>query len=37
MEVFGHMSFALEDVAPMFEFTLADLAALVGLRYPPPR
>ncbi|MGH3149788.1 MAG: TetR/AcrR family transcriptional regulator [Streptosporangiaceae bacterium] len=34
MEVFGHMKFALEDAAPMFELTLADLAALVGLRYP---
>ena len=36
MEVFGHMSFALEDAAPMFELTLGDLAALVGLRYPLP-
>ncbi len=34
MEVFGHMSFALEDAAPMFELTLSDLATLVGLRYP---
>ena len=37
MEVFGHMGFALEDAAPMFEFTLADLATLVGLRYPLDR
>ena len=36
MEVFGHMSFALTDPAPMFEITLGDLAALVGLRYPLP-
>ena len=36
LEVFGHMKFALEDAAPMFEMTLGDLAALVGLRYPPP-
>ena len=36
MEVFGHMRFALEDPAPMFELTLGDLAALVGLRYPWP-
>ena len=36
MEVFGHMSFALEDAAPMFELTLGDQAALVGLRYPLP-
>jgi AcrR family transcriptional regulator len=34
MVVFGHMKFALEDGAPMFEFTLGDLATLVGLRYP---
>jgi AcrR family transcriptional regulator len=34
MEVFGHIRFALEDPAPMFELTLGDLAALVGLRYP---
>ncbi len=37
MEVFGHMKFALEDAAPMFEMTLGDLASLVGLRYPLPR
>jgi AcrR family transcriptional regulator len=37
MEVFGHLRFALEDAAPMFEMTLGDLAALVGLRYPLPR
>ena len=36
MEVFGHMGFALADAAPMFELTLGDLAALVGLRYPLP-
>jgi AcrR family transcriptional regulator len=36
MEVFGHLGFALEDAAPMFELTLSDLAALVGLRYPLP-
>jgi AcrR family transcriptional regulator len=34
MEVFGHINFALEDAAPMFEITLGDLASLVGLRYP---
>jgi hypothetical protein len=34
MEVFGHLSFALADPEPMFQITLADLAALVGLRYP---
>ena len=37
MEVFGHMKFALEDAAPMFELTLSDLAALVGLHYPLDR
>jgi AcrR family transcriptional regulator len=35
MEVFGHLRFALEDPAPMFELTLSDLAARVGLQYPP--
>jgi AcrR family transcriptional regulator len=34
MEVFGHLDFALEDPAPMFELTLGDLARLVGLVYP---
>jgi AcrR family transcriptional regulator len=34
MEVFGHMSFALEDAAPMFDLTLADLARMVGLNSP---
>jgi AcrR family transcriptional regulator len=34
MEVFGHINFALEDPAPMFEIILGDLASLVGLRYP---
>ncbi len=36
MEVFGHLRFALEDAAPMFEMTLGDLATLVSLRYPLP-
>jgi AcrR family transcriptional regulator len=36
MEVFGHLGFALEDPAPMFELTLGDLAGLVGLVYPLP-
>jgi AcrR family transcriptional regulator len=36
MEVFGHLRFALEDPAPMFEITLGDLAGLVGLSYPLP-
>jgi len=35
MEVFGHMRFALDDPAPMFELTLSDLTARVGLRYLP--
>jgi AcrR family transcriptional regulator len=34
MEVFGHIRFALEDAAPMFEITLGDLASLIGLQYP---
>jgi AcrR family transcriptional regulator len=36
MEVFGHLGFALDDPAPMFEYTLADLARMVGLEYPLP-
>jgi hypothetical protein len=35
MEVFGHLGFALDDPAPIFEITLAELARLVGLQYPP--
>ncbi len=35
LEVFGHLHFALDDPSPMFEFTLAELADLVGLQYPP--
>jgi len=37
MEVFGHLRFALDDPAPMFELTLGDLARLVGLQYPLPK
>ena len=29
-------AFALVDPAPMFEFTLTDLARLVGLKHPLP-
>ncbi len=36
MEVFGHLGFALDDPAPMFDIMLADMAALVGLDYPVP-
>jgi AcrR family transcriptional regulator len=36
MEAFGHLHFALEDPSPMFEYTLGDLARLVGLDYPVP-
>ncbi|HLJ99608.1 MAG TPA: TetR-like C-terminal domain-containing protein, partial [Streptosporangiaceae bacterium] len=34
MELFGHLSFALDDPSPLFELTLRDMAALVGLDYP---
>jgi Tetracyclin repressor-like, C-terminal domain/Bacterial regulatory proteins, tetR family len=37
MEVFGHLGFALDDPAPIFDITLAELASLVGLQYPPRR
>jgi len=36
LEVFGHMRFALDNPAQMFELMLTDLAALIGLRYPLP-
>ncbi len=36
LEVFGHLHFALDDPSPMFEITLSELAAMVGLRYPLP-
>ena len=35
LEVFGQLSFALEDAKPMFELMLAEMAPMVGLRYPP--
>jgi len=34
LEVFGHLHFALDDPAPMFEITLQELAGLVGLELP---
>lgn len=36
LEVFGHLSFALDDASPMFDYFLADTAPLLGLEYPPP-
>ncbi|MBO0789069.1 MAG: WHG domain-containing protein, partial [Actinobacteria bacterium] len=35
LEVFGHLHFALDDAAPMFDYTLSELAAMVGLSYLP--
>jgi hypothetical protein len=35
LEVCGHLQFALEDAEPMFEITLAELATLMNLEYPP--
>ncbi len=35
LEVFGHLHFALDDPAPLFEITLGELAGLLGLSYPP--
>lgn len=34
LEVFGHMRFALDNPAQMFELMLTDLAGLIGLQYP---
>jgi AcrR family transcriptional regulator len=31
LEISGHLRFALDDAAPMFELVLADLASMVGL------
>jgi len=36
LEVFGHLHFALDDAAPMFEITLTELAALLDLEYRAP-
>jgi len=35
LEVFGQLSFALDDARPMFELMLAEMAPMVGLQYPP--
>jgi AcrR family transcriptional regulator len=37
LEAFGHLKFALDDASPMFELMLADLASMLGLRYPLAR
>src|SRR5258707_230064 len=37
LEVFGHLSFALDDGKPMFELMLSEMAPQVGLQYPVPR
>ena len=37
LEVFDHLHFALDDPAPMFDYTLAELAGLLGLEYPVTR
>ena len=34
LEVFGHLHFALDDASALFEYTLVELAELVGLGYP---
>ena len=34
LEVFGHLHFALDDAAPMFEITLAEMARMLNLPYP---
>ena len=35
LEVFGHLSFALDDGRPMFELMLSEMAPQIGLEYPP--
>ncbi|MFD0683112.1 TetR/AcrR family transcriptional regulator [Actinomadura fibrosa] len=36
LEVFGHLEFALDDAAPMFELMLSEIAPELGLTYTPP-
>jgi len=36
LEAFGHLKFALDDPAPMFELMLTELASMTGLEYPLP-
>lgn len=36
LEVMGHLSFALDDPAPLFELMLAEMASRLGLVYSPP-
>jgi AcrR family transcriptional regulator len=35
LEVFGHLGFCLDDGAPMFERSLAEMAAALGMKYTP--
>jgi hypothetical protein len=37
LEVFGQLSFALDDARPMFELMLAEMAPMVGLQYAPAK
>ena len=37
LEVFGHLHFALDDASALFDYTLTELAGLVGLEYPVTR
>ncbi|WP_242901107.1 TetR/AcrR family transcriptional regulator [Actinomadura terrae] len=37
LEVFGHLDFALDDAAPMFELMLSEIAPVLGLTYTPPK
>ncbi|HEX2315566.1 MAG TPA: TetR/AcrR family transcriptional regulator [Thermomonospora sp.] len=36
LEVLGHLDFALDDAAPLFELSLSELAERLGLTYTPP-
>lgn len=36
LEVFGHLDFALDDPAPLFELMLRDMAVTLDLKYAPP-
>lgn len=36
MEVYGHLSWVLDDAEPMFEMMLREIAPVLGLQYPAP-
>jgi len=37
LEVFGHLSWILDDGEPMFELMLKEIMPVLGLEYPAPK